>query len=215
MNGCGTLVKWYWQGKMTCSKDNPLACATLSTTNPTWTGLKSSPGLCANRSVTNCQPIWTRRRSQESATNKPVPSTSDFKSDTALQTSRSPYSVPQEIPFIIRRAGTKVRFILPLCSFTHLAKALYSTPFNQNILTLCLWEIESEFRTKDLTNLHPISSSVTFFPSTIVKAPTPGNTSDFKISVPVPVALIRHTCADSRADCPWSPHSLKTCKGKH
>ena len=36
---------------MTCSKDNPPACATLSTTNPTWTGLKSSPGLCANRSV--------------------------------------------------------------------------------------------------------------------------------------------------------------------
>jgi hypothetical protein len=92
---------------------------------------------------------------------------------------------------------------------------MYSTPFNQNILTLCLWEIEPEFRTKDLTNLHPISSSVTFFPSTIVKAPTPGNTSDFHISVPVPVALIRHTCADSRADCPWSPHSLKTHNGKH
>jgi hypothetical protein len=39
-------------GKMTYSKDNPPACATLSTTNPTWTGLKSSPGLCVDRSVT-------------------------------------------------------------------------------------------------------------------------------------------------------------------
>jgi len=66
-----------------------------------------------------------------------------------------------------------------------------------------------------LTYLHPTSSSVTFFPSTIVKAPIPGNTSDFRISVPIPVALIRHTCADSNADCPWSPHSLKTYNYRH
>ena len=138
MNDCGTLVKWYWQGKMTYSKDNPPTSATLSTTNPTWTGLKSSPGLCADGSMTNCQPIWTRHHHQVSATNKPVPSTSNFKSYTALQT---PKNVPQENPLTIR-AGTKVRFIWPLCSFTHIATALYSTPFNQNILTLFVWDIE-------------------------------------------------------------------------
>lgn len=37
----------------------------------------------------------------------------------------------------------------------------------------------------------------------------PGSTRFFSISVPVAVALMRQTCAFSRASWPWSPHSLK------
>lgn len=37
----------------------------------------------------------------------------------------------------------------------------------------------------------------------------PGRTRFFSISVPVAVALMRQTCAFSRASWPWSPHSLK------
>ena len=56
--------------------------------------------------------------------------------------------------------------------------------------------------------LLPISSPVIFFPSTMVNLPTPGKTSDFKISVAVAVAPIRHTFDFSREFCPWSPQSL-------
>ena len=50
--------------------------------------------------------------------------------------------------------------------------------------------------------LFPISSAVTFFPSTIVNLPTPGKTNDFKISVAVAVAPIKHTFDFSRELCP-------------
>lgn len=43
------------------------------------------------------------------------------------------------------------------------------------------------------TYFDPISSSVTFSPSTIVKEPIPGNTRLFNISVPNAVALIKQT----------------------
>lgn len=56
--------------------------------------------------------------------------------------------------------------------------------------------------------LFPASSPVTKAPSTIVKEPIPGKTRDFKISVPVAVALIKHTFALSNAVWPWSPQSL-------
>lgn len=49
------------------------------------------------------------------------------------------------------------------------------------------------------THLAPISSSVIFFPSTMVNPPIPGRTKDFKISVPRPVALIKQTRQLSRA----------------
>jgi len=108
------MNEWLWNigqiiitEKSTYSREIPTACVTLSTTNPLWTGLKSSPGLCPDRSLTQCKPIWTRCRPQESATNKPVPSTSNLKRCTALQTSRSSHCVPQGIRFIIRRTGTK------------------------------------------------------------------------------------------------------------
>lgn len=84
--------------------------------------------------------------------------------------------------------------------------------------------------------LFPTSSPVTMCPSTMVNAPIPerhietsirllwlhcptwcvvtitlpGRTRFFSISVPVAVALMRQTCAFSRASWPWSPHSLKT-----
>lgn len=45
----------------------------------------------------------------------------------------------------------------------------------------------------------PISSLVIFLPSTIVNAPIPGKTTDFKISVPRPVAFITQMCAPSNA----------------
>lgn len=53
-----------------------------------------------------------------------------------------------------------------------------------------------------------MSSPVIFLPSRMVKDPTPGSTRFFRISVPVAVALMRHTLAVSRATWPWSPHSL-------
>ena len=53
-----------------------------------------------------------------------------------------------------------------------------------------------------------MSSLVIFLPSTIVNLPTPGKTSDFKISVAVAVAPIRQTFDFSREFCPWSPQSL-------
>ena len=56
--------------------------------------------------------------------------------------------------------------------------------------------------------LFPASSPETKAPSTIVNEPTPGKTRDFNISVPVVVALIKHTLALSNAVCPWSPQSL-------
>lgn len=36
----------------------------------------------------------------------------------------------------------------------------------------------------------------------------PGSTKFLSISVPVAVAFITQTLADSNASCPWSPHSL-------
>lgn len=36
----------------------------------------------------------------------------------------------------------------------------------------------------------------------------PGSTKFLSISVPVAVAFITQTWADSKASCPWSPHSL-------
>lgn len=43
------------------------------------------------------------------------------------------------------------------------------------------------------TYFEPMSSSVVFFPSTIVNPPIPGSTRDLRISVPRPVAFIRQT----------------------
>ena len=40
------------------------------------------------------------------------------------------------------------------------------------------------------------------------KIDIPGKMRFFKISVPVAVALIKQTLADSSAACPWSPHNL-------
>ena len=56
--------------------------------------------------------------------------------------------------------------------------------------------------------LFPASSPEIKAPSTMVKELMPGRTNDFRISVPVAVALMRQTLALSRADWPWSPHSL-------
>ena len=50
--------------------------------------------------------------------------------------------------------------------------------------------------------LFPASSPETKAPSTIVKEPIPGKTRDFKISVPVVVALMRQTLAFSNAAWP-------------
>ena len=52
------------------------------------------------------------------------------------------------------------------------------------------------------TNLFPASSPVTREPSTMVNEPMPGKTNDFNTSVPVAVALIKHTLAFSKALCP-------------
>ena len=43
---------WYWQGKTELLKEN-CPTASLSATNPTWTGLGSNPGLCGEGPVTN------------------------------------------------------------------------------------------------------------------------------------------------------------------
>lgn len=57
--------------------------------------------------------------------------------------------------------------------------------------------------------LEPMSSSVTFSPSTMVNEPIPGKIRLFKISVPKAVAFIRHTFEFSKRFCPWSPHNLE------
>jgi len=49
------------------------------------------------------------------------------------------------------------------------------------------------------TYFDPMSSSATWFPSIIENAPMPGRTKDLSISVPVAVALIRHTLDPSKA----------------
>lgn len=46
-------------------------------------------------------------------------------------------------------------------------------------------------------------------PESLSLVGVPGRTRFFKISVPVAVALMRHTLAASSADCPWSPQSLQ------
>ena len=50
------------------------------------------------------------------------------------------------------------------------------------------------------TYLLPASSPCTVFPSTTVNEPIPGRIRFFRISVPVAVALMRHTFAASSAD---------------
>jgi hypothetical protein len=47
----GTLVEWYWQGKAEVLRENLHPIASLSTTNPTWTGLWSNPGLLGDDSL--------------------------------------------------------------------------------------------------------------------------------------------------------------------
>jgi hypothetical protein len=51
LNEYGALVEWYWQGKIeVLGKACP--SATLSTTNPTWTGVWSRPSLCSEMPAT-------------------------------------------------------------------------------------------------------------------------------------------------------------------
>jgi hypothetical protein len=49
----GAPVEWNWQGETEVLGGKTCPSATLSTTNPTWTGLWSNPGLRGERSATN------------------------------------------------------------------------------------------------------------------------------------------------------------------
>lgn len=53
MNEYGVLIEWHWQGKNWSTQRKTCACAILSTTNPTWTGLGLNQGLCGDRMATN------------------------------------------------------------------------------------------------------------------------------------------------------------------
>jgi hypothetical protein len=49
---CRASVEWKWQGKTEVLREKAVSL-TLSTTNPTWTGLESNLGLHDKRTVTN------------------------------------------------------------------------------------------------------------------------------------------------------------------
>jgi hypothetical protein len=49
----GAMLEWYWHGENQRTFRKTCPCATLSTTNPTWTDLGANPCLSSERLVTN------------------------------------------------------------------------------------------------------------------------------------------------------------------